>query len=277
VRLLLAVSSLHDLVDQQKLAGDDGSAHEHLALDHVEVVNSHLVGTDRRGGGGGGGGGGKVGGTIVARQRSARHGGRRAVGATEAGQARSPARFSGVHIEARVIETASVCLLQLDEGLLRIKAAVLGQCLGDDGDGVGKREDAELGFAGNALCVLQQVRVERCFDAARAVDERTVGDGVAHRLQAIVDGVFDLLDAVLAGSSDEKSDAFGNFDTFDESEFVVAKAFLVHEVSVAQHVGSEIVEAVDGSAAAREHQALHVAALGAAEADHALLGHHVER
>ena len=43
--LLLAVTGLRDLVDEQQLAGDHGGAHKHLALHHVEVVYAHLVST----------------------------------------------------------------------------------------------------------------------------------------------------------------------------------------------------------------------------------------
>jgi hypothetical protein len=46
--LLLAVTGLHDLIDEKKLAGYDGGAHKHLTLDHVKVENAHFVRAEKQ-------------------------------------------------------------------------------------------------------------------------------------------------------------------------------------------------------------------------------------
>jgi hypothetical protein len=48
INLLLAVASLHDLIDEEKLARYYSRAHKHLALDHVKVENAHFIGTEKK-------------------------------------------------------------------------------------------------------------------------------------------------------------------------------------------------------------------------------------
>jgi len=91
-------------------------------------------------------------------------------------------------------------LLELDDNVLRVVAAVGREGFGDDEHGLGECGDAHLGLAGDAVLELHQVLVQGDEERTGAGDDTTVLDGVLDGPQAVADGVVDLGQGERVGS-----------------------------------------------------------------------------
>lgn len=157
-------------------------------------------------------------------------------------------------------------------------AGVGSEGLGDNEQGIGKGINAPLGLALDGLLegVTLEVGGAGDLEGAAAGDDALIDDHVVDAAQAVADGVGDLGDSVGVGALDHEGDGLGIADLLDESVLLLAELLLVDEAGPAEDVGGQVVDAVLGDAAADELQALHVAALGAAQGEDAVLGQDVE-
>mmetsp|Transcript_34112 Transcript_34112/g.86611 ORF Transcript_34112/g.86611 Transcript_34112/m.86611 type:complete len:302 (-) Transcript_34112:374-1279(-) len=116
------------------------------------------------------------------------------------------------------------------------------------------------------------------LEGAGALHEEAVGHRVAHGAQPVAHGVLDLLEHVLVRALDEHRAREGVLHALDEGVGLLVEGLLLHVLGVPQDLDvAQHVERVDALAAARQHDALHVALLRAAEREDALTREHVER
>jgi hypothetical protein len=81
---------------------------------------------------------------------------------------------------------------------------------------------------------------------------------------------------VLVGSLEQDGDAEGVLALFNKGKLILSKNVLVYGSRITEAALVEILKRVDGDAAARERETLHVAPLGAAKAKDALAGERVQ-
>lgn len=168
-------------------------------------------------------------------------------------------------------------LLQLHDGVLRVVSGVHRQRLGDDEEGLSIRLNAEAALALDGVLVLEQLGVGLDLEGAGAGHHALVLDGVVDGAQPVADRVLDLRERVLVGALDEDGDGLRVLAVLDEGELLLAEDVFVDESGVPEGVLGDVVDGVERGAAASQRQALHVAALGAAQRHDALLGQRVQR
>ena len=161
-------------------------------------------------------------------------------------------RLAGLEIETDRV-TIRLLVLQRNDCVLHIEAAVLRERLRDDQQRVRERLHAHLRAPLRAaLYRARQVRRARHLERACAGDERLVLECVLDRAKAVTDGVLDLLDGVRVRALDEESDGFGVLDLLNKGKLLLAESVLVDEASPAEDGRVEVVERVLRLAAADE-------------------------
>lgn len=157
-------------------------------------------------------------------------------------------------------------------------AGVGSERLGDDQQRIGEGIDTPLRLALDRLLegIALEVSSTGDLEGTSTRDDALVNDHIVDAAEAITNGIGDLGDGMGVGTLDHEGDGLGVLDVLDEGVLLLAELLLVDEAGPAQHVGGQILDAVLGDAAADELQALHVAALGAAQGEDAVLGQDVE-
>ncbi|EPE05131.1 hypothetical protein F503_03736 [Ophiostoma piceae UAMH 11346] len=169
-------------------------------------------------------------------------------------------------------------VLQSSQSILDVETGVGSQGLGNDEQGIGKRLNTPLGLAldclgkGIGLEVGSAGNLEGTGTGHDALVDNHVVDGA----QTVAHGVGDLRDGVLVGALDHQGDRLGVLDLLDKGVLLLAELLLVDEAGPAQNIGGQVVDGVLRDTAAHQLQALHVAALRAAQGQDAVLGEHVE-
>jgi len=217
-------------------------------------------------------------------------------------------RLARLEVEADDV-ALGLLVLERDERVLNVPAAIGSERLGQDQERLGKGRDAELGPAlGEPLRLAQEVGRARDLESARAGDERLVLDRVLDGTQAVPDRIVRLAHAVRVGACvegwqqsqaeggwsggwheasdtslragrtlDEQRHRLGLPALLDERKFLLSERVLVDEAGIAETLGLEVVDRVLGGAAAAKLEALHVAALSPAKRKDAVLDEDVER
>merc|ERR1719258_56818 len=182
-----------------------------------------------------------------------------------------------MNVDAYVWGALSFLFEELQHRVLRVVARIFRERLGNREQRLGIRLHAKLGTPRHLSLVLDQVGVRKRLEAARAGDERAVGESVCHGARAVAHRFLDLRDDVLVRALDENSARERVLDTLDERVHLLAERLLVDRLGPAKNLGGKRLERVDLLAAAREADALHIASLRAAQRKDALAREHVER
>mmetsp|Transcript_6793 Transcript_6793/g.15037 ORF Transcript_6793/g.15037 Transcript_6793/m.15037 type:complete len:341 (+) Transcript_6793:423-1445(+) len=172
---------------------------------------------------------------------------------------------------------ALVLLLQLDDCLLGVMPRVLGQHLGEAKQGLGKCLNAQLGPPLHGLLDHSpQVVGGSYLKGASTWHHGPVLHHILHRPQTVTDAVLDLRNGVVVRPLDEDGAGARVAHLLHKRVLVLPEGVLVHQAGVAQSLRHQLLNRVDGHAATRQLQPLHVPPLGPAQRDDALLGQHVQ-
>mmetsp|Transcript_8872 Transcript_8872/g.13441 ORF Transcript_8872/g.13441 Transcript_8872/m.13441 type:complete len:426 (+) Transcript_8872:469-1746(+) len=118
--------------------------------------------------------------------------------------------------------------------------------------------------------------MRKSLKPARPGHQVAVGDGIGDGTGAISHCLLDLCDHVRMGALDLNGAREGVLHPLHEGVSIVTQRVLCHTLAETKAVGRQVLERIDLLAAAREHDALHVAALCAAEREDAIAREHIE-
>mmetsp|Transcript_28269 Transcript_28269/g.67221 ORF Transcript_28269/g.67221 Transcript_28269/m.67221 type:complete len:433 (+) Transcript_28269:119-1417(+) len=185
-------------------------------------------------------------------------------------------RLSRSQVKANGV-AALMLRLEVDDRLLRVVAGVLREHLWNPEKCLGKGLDAELGAALGFLAGVREEVVAGCdLKRPRPRDEDAVFERVLHGPEAVPERVLHLGDGVVGRPLQQDGARAGVLHVLHKRVLLVPEDVLVDAAGVPEAVRSELLHTADVDAPAGEGEPLHVAALGPAERQDALLGEHVE-
>eukprot|EP01137_Pigoraptor_chileana_P002771 Opistho-2@42076 len=123
---------------------------------------------------------------------------------------------------------------------------------------------------------LHEIAVKGNLECTGAGNDRAVLNSILHCTESIVDGILDLRERIRVGTLDDNGNRLGVLDILHKCELLLAQSVLIDKAGVSKTVGSQLIDRVHGGAAARENEALHVAALRTAQGNDTLLCEHIE-
>mmetsp|Transcript_21127 Transcript_21127/g.49467 ORF Transcript_21127/g.49467 Transcript_21127/m.49467 type:complete len:274 (-) Transcript_21127:786-1607(-) len=182
----------------------------------------------------------------------------------------------GHHVQPNS-QALDIGLLQLKEGVLRVKSRVHSKGLRDDEQCLSKCLHTQLGPTRHSLGKLNEMRVAGNLKGASTGEKSLVLHSILDGTESVAASVLDLLNGVLVRALEQHCARQRVLGALHEGELVIAQSLLVHNVCPAEITRLQLVEGVDSHAAAGQGQTLHIAALGTTDTNDAFLGKHVQR